>query len=98
MKVVINVRYGGFTIFEEALSELGLTYDQYLEVRDKINFRSSETLIKFVEETNKSTVPRFSELRVVEVPDGIPCHIEEYDGREWIAEDHQTWGWEENTS
>jgi hypothetical protein len=32
-----------------------------------------------------------SELVVVEVPDNVKWHIEEYDGSEHIAEDHRTW-------
>lgn len=32
-----------------------------------------------------------SELKVVEIPDGIEWIIEEYDGIEWISEKHRTW-------
>lgn len=31
-------------------------------------------------------------LKIVEVPDGIDWQIEEYDGLEWVAERHRTWG------
>ena len=32
-----------------------------------------------------------SDLAVVEIPDGVEWQIQEYDGREWIAEKHRTW-------
>ena len=32
-------------------------------------------------------------LEVVESPDGVNWQIEEYDGAEWVAEKHRTWGW-----
>ena len=31
-------------------------------------------------------------LYVVEIPDDVAYSIEEYDGIEWIAEKHRTWG------
>jgi len=34
-------------------------------------------------------------LEIVEVPDGIPVQIENYDGNEWVAETHRTWGEDE---
>jgi hypothetical protein len=33
----------------------------------------------------------FAELKVVEIPDDVQWQIEEYDGKEWIAEKHRTW-------
>jgi hypothetical protein len=33
----------------------------------------------------------FAELKVVEIPASVDWQIDEYDGREWIAEVHQTW-------
>ena len=32
-----------------------------------------------------------AELLVVEIPDDVEWYIEEYDGREWIAERHRVW-------
>lgn len=32
-----------------------------------------------------------AKLEVVEIPDDVKWQIEEYDGREWIAEVHRTW-------
>ena len=32
---------------------------------------------------------------MIEVPEGVKWHIGEYDGMEWIAEDHRQWGLDE---
>jgi hypothetical protein len=34
---------------------------------------------------------KYANLKVVEIPHGVQWHIEEYDGNEWIAENHRTW-------
>ena len=33
----------------------------------------------------------YSELKVVEIPDGVNWYIEEYDGLEHVTERHRTW-------
>jgi hypothetical protein len=33
----------------------------------------------------------YSQLKVVEIPDGVEWEIAEYDGSEHIAEKHRTW-------
>ena len=30
-------------------------------------------------------------LKIVEIPGDVKWHVEEYDGNEWVAEDHRTW-------
>lgn len=35
---------------------------------------------------------RFSSLKIVKIPDDVEWEIEEYDGLEWVAEKHRTWG------
>ena len=32
-----------------------------------------------------------AKLKIVEIPDDVEWIIEEYDGKEWIAEDHRRW-------
>ena len=34
---------------------------------------------------------RYSELKIVDIPEDVDWYIEEYDGREWVAERHRTW-------
>lgn len=55
--------------------------------------RDDELAIQIVEELGaKECSARFANIDVVEIPDDVKWHIEEYDGSEWIAEDHRTWG------
>jgi len=53
--------------------------------------RNDPILIQVLEELGKNANERFSEYQVVEIPDNVEWHIAEYDGLEWIAENHQTW-------
>jgi len=53
--------------------------------------RNDPALIEVVEELGKKADGYFSELKIVEIPDDIKWTVEEYDGKEWIAEDHRTW-------
>lgn len=53
--------------------------------------RDDEFLVKTVEDLGDDASDWASELKVVEIPDGTEWQIEEYDGREWVAEKHSTW-------
>lgn len=53
--------------------------------------RDDPTLIRVVEELGEEACGSCAELSIVEVPDNVDWHVEEYDGREWIAEAHRTW-------
>jgi len=53
--------------------------------------RSNKHLIFTIEKLGKKANTRFSDLVVVEIPDGIDYTIEEYDGMEHISEVHRTW-------
>jgi len=35
---------------------------------------------------------RFAMLKIVDIPDDVQWEVEDYDGNEWIAEKHRTWG------
>lgn len=91
MKVVINKCYGGFGLSKPAMKryrELGgvATYDGDI-------CRHEEALLLAVEELGeKGASDPLSALRVVEIPDDVEYVVEEYDGQEWIAEKHRTWG------
>lgn len=54
--------------------------------------RNDSDLVAVVEELGEAANGRFAKLRVIEIPDGVEWQIEEYDGLEWIAEKHRTWG------
>ena len=52
--------------------------------------RNDPILIQTVEELG--TEGFAAKLRIIEIPDGIAWQIEEFDGYEWVAEKHRTWG------
>ncbi len=54
--------------------------------------RNEPLLVQCVEELKERANGTFAKLKVVDVPDDIKWQIEEYDGMEWIAESHETWG------
>lgn len=68
----------------EQLNKASWMHDMDIERHDPL-------LVKVVEKLGEKANSRFSELKIVEVPDGVDYEIEEYDGMEWIAEAHRTW-------
>lgn len=93
MKVVINTCHGGFSLSKEAVQYI---LDKYHKVVDQYAGynpvdRSDPALIDAVETLGEKAHGGFAELKIVEVPDDVKWHIEEYDGKEWVAEDHRTW-------
>jgi len=53
--------------------------------------RTDPILIQVIKELGQSADSKFSELKVIDVPDDVEWAIEEYDGIEWIAEKHRVW-------
>lgn len=90
MKIVINTCYGGFGLCDEAMQEYknrkGLTTVFLWKIE-----RNDPDLVEIVEEMGDAASDLFAELKVVDIPDGIEWEIQEYDGREWVAETHRTW-------
>jgi hypothetical protein len=90
MKIAINVCFGGFSLSEQALA-------RYAELADKSGFvafeniRDDPHLIQTIEELGTKCNTRYSEIRIVEIPDNIEWEIMEYDGTEYIAEKHRKW-------
>ena len=91
MKIVINNCYGGFGLSKEALvlynerSGAVVTYDFNIKRNDPI-------LVEVVEQLGEAANGDYAELKVIEIPDDVQWTVEEYDGAEWIAEKHRTWG------
>lgn len=54
--------------------------------------RDDLDLIKVVKEMGEKAGARSAKLEIVNIPDGVDWEIEEYDGMEWVAEKHKTWG------
>jgi len=89
MKIVINICYGGYGLSKAAYNELGLEWDGYGFKYD--DDRSNPELVKVIEKLGRKANGGLSELKIIEIPDGIEFTIEEYDGIEWVAEKHRTW-------
>lgn len=49
--------------------------------------RTNPLLIQIIEEMPEEN----KDLRIVEVPDDVKWYISEYDGAEWVSEEHRTW-------
>ena len=92
IKIVINRCHGGFGLSAAAESK----YQELAKVSDadfysRLIPRDDEHLIAVVEQLGEKANTRFSELKIVEIPDNVNWYIEEYDGLEWVAERHRTW-------
>lgn len=92
MKIVFNNCHGGFGLSEEAAT----LYRQYamVEKDDYSEYdipRNDQYLVKVVERLGKAADGRFARLKIVDIPDDVEWHIGEYDGIEWVAENHRTW-------
>jgi len=90
--VVINDCYGGFGLSARAMNEYkqlaGITDPSFNE-RDIP--RDDPYLVKIVKELGMGANGAHSNLKLVEIPGDVKWHIGEYDGAEWVAEDHRTW-------
>jgi len=53
--------------------------------------RDDPALVSTVNDLGPEVNDSHSELKVVEIPAGVDWQIDEYDGREWVAEAHRTW-------
>jgi len=117
MKVVINTRFGGFGLSDQAFEKLldrrkiawekqdnsygtGVDYyhaghldddEYYISTYDCTDNRTDSDLIAVVEELGEWSWGQYANLKIVEIPDGVEWYIEEYDGKEHIAEAHRTW-------
>lgn len=107
MKVVINKCFGGFSVSDAVMEKLGFPLtkedrgrnwhslensDFGIESPDYNAYRSDPRLVAAVEELGAEADGKYAELQAIEIPDGVEFVIEEYDGNEWVAEKHRTWG------
>lgn len=91
--VVINDCYGGFGLSDRAISE----YKRLAEISDKDFYdrdipRDDPYLVKIVKDLGSSANGAHANLKIVEIPGDIEWLVQEYDGAEWVAEKHRTWG------
>lgn len=90
MKVVINRCFGRFGLSAEAYKELGLEWDG-LGYHEYMRNRNDPKLVAVVEKLGKRANGKWSELRVIEIPDGIEYDISDWDGLEMIEAVHMRW-------
>jgi len=74
-----------FTV-EQEIKVLGRYWDTWTGKN-----RAHPLVVSVVEALGDKANDQHASLKVVEIPDGIKWHIEEYDGQEHVAEDHRTW-------
>jgi hypothetical protein len=90
--IVINDCYGGFGLSERAIFE----YKKMAGIADADFYdrdipRDDPYLIKIVKDLGMGANGAHANLKIVEVPGNVKWIIQEYDGAEWVAEEHRTW-------
>jgi hypothetical protein len=65
--------------------------EHYFSYYDLSSDRSDPFLIQVVEEMGDKANGWAADLSIVDIPEEVEWTIEEYDGREWVAEKHRTW-------
>jgi hypothetical protein len=53
--------------------------------------RDALELLQVVRELGRDANGDCADLAIVEIPDGVEWEVEDYDGREWIAEKRRVW-------
>jgi hypothetical protein len=92
IKIVINRCYGGFGL--STMAEVA--YKERANITDpdwspyQID-RDDPILVHLVEELMDDVDSQYSKLKIVAIPDDVKWEIAEYDGMEWVAEQHRTW-------
>ncbi len=92
MKVVINDRYGGFSLSETArkmyckLKGINSNSLYYFDIQ-----RNDPILVSIVEQLGELANGEYAHLKIVDIPEDISWFIHEYDGMEYVAESHRTW-------
>lgn len=91
-KIVINEEYGGFGLSDKAwkLYCENTGKDPEKDWAGEIP-RDDAVLIEIVETLGKESWDDYAKLKIVEIPEDVQWEIQEYDGREWIAEVHRRW-------
>ena len=65
--------------------------DHYFEGGNRDADRDDPDLVKVVEELGEKANGSCASLKIVEIPEDVKFVIEEYDGIEWVSEEHRTW-------
>lgn len=76
--------YGNDSFYINEIHDDNYFFDQCID-------RNDPCLVQVIEEMGKDASDVYSELKVVEIPDGVEWEIDDYDGRETIEEKHRKW-------
>ena len=92
-EIVINTCYGGFGLSDEARAYyanlIGCDASEVIFCNIE---RDDPALVQTVKHLgSRANDPLGTALEIVKVPRDVYWHVAEYDGREWVAEDHRTW-------
>ena len=92
MKIVINKCYGGFGLSKEAEK----LYVQKKNISGPLRgdiLRNDSVLVEVVETLGDKASGKYSELKVVEIPDDVKWYITNHHQGEGenIVEEHRTW-------
>ena len=58
---------------------------------DRNIVRDDPVLVTLVQELGPASWGEHAKLRIVRIPADVTWQIDEYDGQEWVAEQHRTW-------
>ena len=84
-KLVKRDMVSGVTFYyKDSIEDHNLFYEHDL-------CRDDPDLVQVVKKLGKRANGQYASLRIVTIPDEVKWHINEYDGREHVAEDHRTW-------
>lgn len=53
--------------------------------------RDDHVLVSVVKRLGKKANGRYADLKIVKIPASVEWEIMDYDGQEWVAEQHRTW-------
>lgn len=101
MKIAVNKCFGGFSVSEAVYEELGIQWDGYgfldndsfgIESDNYLEWRSNPKLIEAIEKIGEDAASgNLSDVRIIDIPDGVEFEIDEYDGIETVHETHRSW-------
>jgi hypothetical protein len=103
MKIVINRCFGGFNLSQAAQKlyyelqssdpgEWSERFGAYEHFQPWDIDRTDQYLVQVVEQLGETSWGRYSELKVVVVPDDVDWYTSDYDGIETVHEQHRQWG------
>ena len=96
-RIVISDTYGGFGLSPKAQKKYNSMQRVFKLIGELVGDgtntyadRAYPHMIWAVE-TTRNPDGVYAALKIVDIPDGVPWTIQEYDGSEWVAERHRTW-------